>query len=97
MQILSIEKIGDTIYGCLDDGIYYQVFSVDSGCPVGLEQKYPKSEYNDYDSFALFYCSVESGIAFLEEPFHINVARPEDLSYEFLLATWSEIWTEDSK
>ena len=97
MQILSIDKLGDKIFGCLDDGIHYQAFSVDSGCPVELEEKYPKSDYNDYDSFALFYCGIESGTLFLEEPFHIKVARPEDLSYESLHNIWNEIWTADSK
>jgi hypothetical protein len=97
MQILSIEKLGDTIYGCLDDGIHYQVFSVDSGCPVVCEEKYLKSNYNDYDSFALFYCSVESGILFLEEPFDIGEVQPEDLSYESLHNIWNEIWIADSK
>jgi hypothetical protein len=97
MQILSIEKLGDKIFGCLDDGIHYQVFSVDSGCPVELEEKYLKINYNDYDSFALFYSSVEPGILLLEEPYHIEAARPEDLCYETLLGTWNEIWNTDSE
>jgi hypothetical protein len=97
MQILSIEKLGNTIFGCLDDGIHYQVFSVDSGCPVELEEKYPKSDYNNYDGFALFYCGVDPGFLFLEEPFHIEASRLEDLCYETLLDTWNEIWKADSE
>jgi hypothetical protein len=97
MQILSIEKLGDTIYGCLDDGVHYQVFSVDSGCPVVCEDKYPKSNYDDYDSFTLFFCSVDPGFPFLEQPFHVGVGRTEDLTYEMLLAIWSEIWASGSK
>ena len=96
MRILSIEKLGDKIFGCLDDGIHYQVFSVDSGCPVVWEEKYHKSNYNSYDSFALFYCSVEPGILFLEEPFDIGAPPPEGLSYESLLDIWNEIWPADS-
>ena len=96
MQILGIEKIGDTLYGCLDDGICYQLFSIEPGCPVELEQKYPKSDYNDYDSFTLYYSSVEPGILFLEEPFDIGAAQPEDLSYESFLNIWNTIWCSDS-
>jgi hypothetical protein len=92
MQILSIEKLGDKIFGCLDDGICYQIFSVDSDGPIILEEKYHKSSYDDYSSFVLFYCGMDPGTMFLEEPVEIGLSDPEDLSYEILLDIWNTIW-----
>lgn len=96
MLIVSIEKLGDKIFGCLDDGIHYQVFSVDSGCPVEFEEKYYRNNYEDYDNFVLFYSGIEPGALILEEPFHAGAINPEDLSYELLLDIWNKIWPADA-
>ena len=92
MQVLSIEKLGEKIYGCLDDGISYHIFSIDPECPVEYEENYYRGDYNDYDHFVLSYAQMDPGLCFLETPVAIGAEDKEDLTYEFMLGVWRNIW-----
>jgi len=92
MQIVSIDKIGETIYGCLDDGISYHIFSIDPGCTVEYEESYYRSDYEDYDQFVLSYAQTDPCLCFLEIPVAVNAADKEDLTYEIMLGAWKDVW-----
>jgi len=92
MQVVSIEKLGETIYGCLDDGISYHIFSIDPDSPIECEETYYKGEYRDYDHFVLSYAQTDPCTCFLEAPVAIGVTDKEDLTYEFVLGVWKKIW-----
>ena len=91
MWIVSIEKLGEKIYGCIDDGINYRIFSIDPDSSMDYEKSYYKSNYNDYDHFVFSYAETDPVAAFLEEPVEIN-ADVESLTYEFMLGVWKSIW-----
>ncbi|TFG93109.1 MAG: hypothetical protein E4H15_02090 [Syntrophobacterales bacterium] len=92
MQVVSIEKLGEKIYGCLDDGISYHIFSIDPEGPFDYEESYYKSDYTDYDHFVLSYAHMDPGTCFLEAPVAIGAADKEDLTYEVMLGVWKDIW-----
>jgi len=92
MQVISIDKVGETIYGCLDDGISYHLFSIDPECPVEYEESYDRGGYDDYDQFVLSYAQVDPCLCFLETPVVIGAADKEDLTYELMLGVWREVW-----
>ena len=92
MQVVSIDKVGETIYGCLDDGISYHIFSIDPGCSVEYEESYYLSDYEDYDQFVLSYSQTDPSFCFLETPVVINATDKEDLTYEVMLGAWRTVW-----
>lgn len=92
MQVVSIEKLGETIYGCLDDGINYQIFSIDPECPVDYEETYYKGDYDTYDHFVLSYAEIDPCISFLEVPVVTGVSDKGDLTYEIMLRIWKTVW-----
>jgi len=51
MWIVSIEKLGEKIYGCIDDGVNYHIFSIDPDSSMDYEKSYYKGNYNDYNHF----------------------------------------------
>ena len=91
MWIVSIEKLGEKIYGCIDDGINYHIFSIDPDSSIDYEKSYYKGDYNDYDHFVLSYAKTDPVTTFLEEPVEIN-ADVEGLTYGFMLRVWKSIW-----
>jgi hypothetical protein len=92
MRVVSIEKLGEKIYGCLDDGVSYHIFSIDPESPVDYEESYDKSDYTDYDHFVLSYAQTDPCTCFLEAPALIDVADKEDLTYERMLGVWRDVW-----
>ncbi len=92
MQVVSIEKLGETIYGCLDDGVSYRIFSIDPEGPVDYEESFYKSDYTDYDHFVLFYSQTDPCTYFLEVPVAMGITDKEDLTYELMLGVWRDIW-----
>jgi hypothetical protein len=92
MQIVSIDKVGETIYGCLDDGISYHIFSIDPDCPVEYEESYDRGDYDDYDQFVLSYAQVDPSFCFLEMPVMVGATDKEDLTYGLMLGVWRNVW-----
>ena len=92
MQVVCIDKVGETIYGCLDDGINYHVFSVDPACAVEYEESYYKEDYDDYDHFVLSCAQIDPGLFFLEIPIVIGITDKEELTYEMMLQVWRDVW-----
>ncbi len=92
MHVVSIEKLGEKIYGCLDDGVNYCTFSIEPDGVIEYEQSYYKSEYNDYDSFVLSYAETDPGTCFLEHPVEIGSSDMKSLTYEIVLGVWKDIW-----
>lgn len=93
MQVVSIEKLGDQLFGCVDDGINYQMFSIEKDEAIRREESFYKSNYPDYSQFVLFYCGErDSGVCFLEEPISLTVSEVDELTYEHLLEVWKSVW-----
>lgn len=94
MQVVSIEKLGDQLFGCIDDGVHYRMFSIDRDDTIRLEESFYKSNYNDYSQFVLFYCGErDSGVCFLEEPIAVTASDVDELTYEHLLEVWKCVWS----
>ncbi|MCK4534307.1 MAG: hypothetical protein KAT81_02180 [Syntrophobacterales bacterium] len=92
MWVVSIEKLGEKIYGCIDDGVNYRTFSIDPDSSMDCEKSYYKDNYNDYGHFVFSYAGIDPGTSFLEEPVEINAVDMEGLTYEFMLGVWKSIW-----
>jgi hypothetical protein len=92
MRIVSIDKVGNTVYGCIDDGAYYHIFTADSDNPVTFERKFDRDNYSDYGHFVMSYSTLDPCCMFLEDPVEIEATTIEELSYEYLLFTWERIW-----
>jgi len=92
MKIVSIDKVGSTVYGCVDDGVYYHLFSADSGTPVVFEQKYDKNGYKDYGHFVLSYGMCDPCCLFLDDPVEIDATTIDELAYDYLCVVWESIW-----
>jgi hypothetical protein len=92
MRVVSIEKLGETIYGCIDDGVNYRTFSIEAGSSIDCEKVYYKSDYNDYDQFVLSYAQTDPCTCFLENPVEIGANDMESLTYECMLGVWKSIW-----
>ncbi len=94
MWILSIDKLEDNIYGCIDDGSNYHMFLISEGNPINYGSSYSKDDYEDYDHFVRSYLYIDPSICFLEEPVEISAADSEKLTYEFLLEIFKDVWGE---
>ena len=92
MQAVSIEKLGEKIYGCIDDGINYHIFSIDPDSSMDYEKSYYKGNYNDYNHFVLSYSKTDPCTCFLENPVEMNAVDMEALTYEFMLGIWKSVW-----
>jgi len=94
MQVVSIEKLGEKIYGCIDDGINYCTFSIEPDGSIDYEKSYYKSNYSDYDHFVLSYAETDPCTCFLENPVEISASDMESMTYEYVLSVWKSIWEE---
>ena len=91
MWVVSIDKLGEKIYGYIDDGVNYRTFSIDPDSSMDCEKSYHKDNYNDYGHFVFSCAGIDPGTSFLEEPVEIS-ADVESLTYEFMLELWKSIW-----
>ena len=94
MWILSIDKLEDNIYGCIDDGSNYSMFLISEGNHINYGSSYSKDDYEDYDHFVRSYLHIDPSMCFLEEPVEISAAGSENLTYEFLLEIFKGVWGE---
>ena len=92
MYVVSIEKLGEKIYGCIDDEVTYYTFSIEVGSSIEYEKVCHKSDYNDYDHFVLSYAQTDPCTCFLENPVEIGAGDMASLTYESMLGVWKSIW-----
>ena len=92
MRILMLEKIGTTLFGCIDDGVHYHVISVERGGVLSVEKSYYSGNYKSYEDFVFCFAETDPAAYFLEGPVTVGASRLDDLSYEYLLAVWEQIW-----
>ena len=92
MRVVSIDKLREKIYGCIDDGDTYWTFSIEADNSIDYEKIYDKNDYNDYDHFVFSYAQTEPCTCFLENPVEIGASDMESLTYEFMLGVWKSIW-----
>ncbi|HOO90245.1 MAG TPA: hypothetical protein PLA74_05425 [Syntrophales bacterium] len=94
MLVVSIEKLGEKIFGCIDTGIDYCTFSIEADNPIDYEKIFSKNDYNDYDQFVLSYAQIDPCTCFLENPVEIGTGDMKSLTYEYMLGVWKRIWEE---
>lgn len=92
MQVVSIDKVGDTLYGCVDDGVHYHFFVSERGCPVDCERTVAKGTFQDYHGFARFCVEQDPNTMILEEPVYAPAASLDELTYDILLDLWERVW-----
>ena len=92
MVIVSIDKVGHTVYGCVDDGVYYHIVTAEPDAGVLVETKFDKNNYKNYNHFVLAYGQVDPCCCFLEAPLEMDAPNIEALSYENLLEMWQRVW-----